>query len=248
MSRFLLTPRWLVAHAAVLAVAAACVALGLWQLDRLEQRRAYNSLLDRRFAMAPVPLDELLPPGSEPDDDAISYRRVQLHGTYDAEREVVLFGRTLDGRPGNHLLTPIVTGDDRGLVVDRGWVPIELDRPPVAEALPPAGEVALTGVLFPSEDRGASEDEPGPVSSIGSIDLARLSRQLPYRIGTLYLWLLEQEPVQSGSLPETIRLPERSEGPHFSYAVQWFIFATIALIGYGVIVRRELLGRRVRTG
>lgn len=214
--------------------------LGIWQLDRLEQRRTYNALLQQRLAMPPEPLDGVVGAGKPPTAAAVAYRRVEVRGTYDAEHEVVLFGRSLNGDPGNHVLTPLVAADGRAVIVDRGWVPGGLGPPP-GEAAPPSGTVRVTGVLFPSEEGGSFDPASGTISRV---DVAAIGRRLPYDVEPVYLWLLAQQPKSPSSLPVPPPLPELTDGPHLSYAVQWFSFAAVALIGYGVLIRRELRATR----
>src|SRR5688500_9981208 len=85
-------------------VAATCVGLGLWQLRRLDERRALNAtILDRR-STAPISIDDASSAG-EP------YRRADAGGTYDVEREVLLYGRSLDGEAGHQVVTPLVLAD-----------------------------------------------------------------------------------------------------------------------------------------
>lgn len=243
MSSLLRSPRWILLTLAVLAVAATCVALGLWQLDRLEQRRAFNRTVEQRLRLPPLPLHEA---GVVGRPDELRYRRVEVRGRYDASREIVLFGRTLEGTPGNHVLTALVLEDGSAVLVDRGWVPIELDDPPLADSAPPVGEITATGVLFPSEgeDPAATTGDTG-LKETGEVDLARIQAALPYELLPAYLWLQEQQPPQSLPLPQAVPFPDLTEGPpHLSYAVQWFIFATIAVIGYAVLLRREIGSER----
>jgi surfeit locus 1 family protein len=220
-------------------VATTCVALGLWQLDRLQQKRDLNAAARSGLAEPTLPIDAALPPSARPD--ALRYHRAIVTGTYDIDGEVILFGRTLDERPGNHVLTPLVLADGSAIIVDRGWVPPELDTPPVSEVAPPPGEVDVEGVLFasegdvPGQGRGASL--PG-VDTIARLDLARLQAQLPYPIAPVYL-LRQQPSASAASLPRPAPLPELSEGPHLSYAIQWFCFAAIALLGCAVLLRRD---------
>ena len=54
-----------------------------------------------------------------------------------------------------------------------------------------------------------------------------------------YLLLQEQDPAQTGDLPKTTELPALTEGPHLSYAIQWFLFTIIGLVGYSGLVRKE---------
>ena len=70
-------------------------------------------------------------------------------------------------------------------------------------------------------------------------DVARIAKQLPYPIVPAYVQLQTQQPPQSGIQPRVLPEPVLDEGPHFSYAVQWFIFTTIALVGYPLILRRK---------
>jgi len=240
MPRFLFSGRWLLGHVLVIAVAALFVRLGLWQLDRLEERRAHTRLVTERSAAVPAPVEDVVPPGG--DAGAVVYRSVEATGAFDTGREVILFGRTLEGRPGNHVLTPLVLNDGRAVIVDRGWVPIELDDPPIVDAAPPSGEVRVQGILFPSEP---PEESEGPTETIGRIDLGRLAEQLPYPVLPVYVWPVSQEPGQSGELPALVALPELEEGPHLSYAIQWFSFAVIGIVGWGLLLRRETRDRKV---
>jgi cytochrome oxidase assembly protein ShyY1 len=239
-ARALLTRRSILLVLVSLVVAVTCVRLGFWQLDRLHGRRAANALFEHRLALPPTTLDQVVPrqgPAAGP-----IYRRVTVHGAYDTADEVVLFGRELDGEPGNHVLTPLQTSDGRTLVVDRGWVPIDDDRPPVAVATPPAGPVDVTGILFPSEHGSDSASANGRVTRVGAIDLGLIGQGLPSPIESVFLQLRSQTPAQPGPLPRTVPLPVFDDGPHLGYAVQWFIFAIIALVGGVVLLRMELVG------
>jgi cytochrome oxidase assembly protein ShyY1 len=223
----------------VLAFAAGCIRAAIWQLDRLHQRRAFNAAVERGYTEQPGALDSMVRSGTTPDSDALAYRRVVVRGKYDTSREIVLYGRALGEQPGNHVLTPLVTENGRALVVDRGWVPVGMDQPPVPRAAPPTGEVEVTGVLFPSEGDlpGASGNQR--MTAVSTVDLAKLQEALPYRVYPVYLRLQSQVPEQPGALPRPIPRPALGEGPHLSYTIQWILFATIALVGYVVLFVRD---------
>jgi surfeit locus 1 family protein len=87
-------------------VAGVCVKLGFWQLDRLHGRRDVNARIRVGLAQPARPLSELL---AEHPATALGFRQTTVTGTYDTTDEVILYGRTLDGRNGNHVLT-IVAG------------------------------------------------------------------------------------------------------------------------------------------
>jgi surfeit locus 1 family protein len=236
MVRFLLRPRWLAGLGLVVLVVVSFTRLGVWQLHRLDERRAYEDLVASRLAAAPVPLEDVLAAGA--DADAIRYRRVTASGTYDTAHEVILYGRTQGDQSGNHVLTPLILDDGSAVAVDRGWVPFEDDRPPLADAAPPEGTVRVTGVLFPPEAETTAPPSPA-TTTFAKVDLGALAAQVPYELAPAYLLLGSQQPAPA-ALPLVAPLPDPADAPpHLSYAIQWFSFATIAVIGFVVLVRRE---------
>jgi surfeit locus 1 family protein len=197
------------------------------------------------LSASPEPVRTLLPDGVDPN--SVRYRHAEATGIYDIAREFVLYGRTQASQAGNHLLTPLVLADGSAIVVDRGWVPLGVNKPGAAEGAPPSGKIDVVGVLFTSEGDPPSSigNAPTAETTLPKIDLARIQSQLPYRVAPLYLLLQHQVPGQSGALPIPAPLPELSNGPHMDYAIQWFTFATIALVGFVVLALREGQGRSV---
>lgn len=230
--------------ALTLLVATTCVALGIWQIARLHQRQRFNAAVRAGLSAPPAPVETLLSDGVDPD--AVRYRRVVATGTYDTALEFVLYGRTQNSKAGNHLLTPLRFVDGSGILVDRGWVPLDVDEPGTAAAAPPPGDVQVEGVLVSSEGDppGVMGQADARVTTLSKVDLARIQSQLPYRIAPDYLLLQRQSPAQPDRFPQPASLPALSEGPHLSYAVQWFIFAAIAVAGFVVLALRE--GRDMR--
>src|SRR5215213_4926976 len=135
--------------------------LGIWQLDRLAQRHAFNSSLNTRMAQPALALT-----GTALDPDALEYRRVAVRGVYDHAQEIILRNRELDGTPGVHVLTPLrLSGSDAAVLVDRGWLPRDQADPAVRKAFAaPSGEVIVTGIARRSqEEAGGPQDPPlGP--------------------------------------------------------------------------------------
>ncbi len=239
MSRIVWSKRLVKLLAFALLIATTCVSLGIWQIARLHQAEQYNAAVRSGLSAAPEPVSTLLPNGVDPD--TVRYRHVEATGTYDIAHEFVLYGRTQADQAGNHLLTPLVLADGSAIVVDRGWVPLDVNQPGAAEGAPPSGEVSVVGVLFTSEGGPPSSigNAPTAETTLSKIDLARIQSQLPYRVAPLYLLLQHQTPGQSSVLPIPSPLPELSNGPHLDYAIQWFTFATIALVGFVILALRE---------
>lgn len=242
------TPRWIAGHVFALVGVVAFVSLGFWQLRRLAEVRTVNALISERLEAPETPVDVVLQNAGE-DLDAAAYRRVSATGVYAADEEVLLSTRSHEGVPGHHLLTPLVLRDGSGLIVDRGWVPLELDEPPVAEAA--AGrdgeEVTVSGILFPPQGEssfGPRTSEEGEVDYVGRVDIERLQRQVSPTLRGVYLLAQGQEPPPPGTLPLPGEPPELSEGSHLNYAGQWFLFGVVVLIGYPFLLRRALQDRR----
>ena len=128
-------------------------------------------------------------------------------------------------------------------------MPFALREPPVAEAAPPAGEVRVEGALLPS--RGppqgfwanlAPRNPPGKLTITTYPDTERLSAQMPYELLPVVLELSSQTPPQPGDLPVVLAEAPLNDGPHLGYAIQWFSFALIGLVGYGFLLRQTARG------
>jgi surfeit locus 1 family protein len=193
-------------------VATGCVLLGRWQLNRLAQRRARNAVLAARLALPPLPVGRAI------TADSAGQRRVLARGVYDFSAERTWPGRSFQGTPGVALVTPLRLADGSAVLVDRGWVPSP-DAFHVDHALYREADTAtVMGVaLIPPRGRG-------------DVNVAGF---LPFVIQ-----LETPEPPPDRGLPRRWPAPAFDDGPHLSYAIQWFSFALIALVGTAVLIRK----------
>jgi surfeit locus 1 family protein len=231
-----LTRSGIVATLAVLAVVALCLRLGFWQLDRRDQRLERNAAVAERMTATPVGLL------AAPTDTAgLIYRSATASGTYDHDRTIILGARSMNGIPGVHVLTPLRTADG-AILVNRGWVP-SADAATVDLALvsrPPGGEIA--GVLVPFPDVRLPRDPDGFRTRWFRLDGDAIRAQYPYRVAPLYLQTTgdpQVAPTAGVLSPQPLAPPTLDAGPHLSYAVQWFSFAAIFLIGWATLVLRR---------
>lgn len=242
MYAFLRRPKWIVSHVLIGALIVTMVVLGFWQLDRLSERRELNDQVENRLGQPLVDIGELASAGDgyEVGED-VRFRLATATGAYQLDDEVLVLNRSFDGAPGYWVLTPLLLDDGTALVVNRGWIPFRLEPgTPRPEAAPPTGDVTVGGMVRRTvEPEGIQSADPEGVvlDALARPDLERYQQQLDYPILPVYLQLELQDPA-AAELPATLPRPELDEGPHLSYSVQWFIFATIGIIGYPLTLRR----------
>jgi surfeit locus 1 family protein len=233
--------RWLTLSVALVVFVVACIELGLWQLRRNESRRHQNALATTNIALPEQPIETAV---SARPADRLPYLHVSARGHYDVSQELLLSGRALNDQPGWDVLTPLITADGRALIVNRGFVPLNLNKPGAAETRPPAGSVTVHGILLASEQRGlfgSAVPATGRLQTIPRVDVSRIGKQLPYAVFPVYMLLATQEPSQTGARPVAEPfVPDIEKGPHLGYAIQWFSFALAAMAVYAIGLRRAL--------
>jgi surfeit locus 1 family protein len=216
---------------AVLSVAVAAIGLGRWQLRRLRERRASNSILIDARQRPPIELTS----GGGPETPIDSGRRVVAHGTFQPRDEIVLRGRVQNDGPGLQVVTPFVLDSGGVLWVVRGFIASpDAVTPPDTIPPPIAGRVTINGLALAvpvTRDSGALLQHNGH-TSWQRLDRATLSR---LRAGSLPVYLLLAGDSTGPGQLATIPPPELTDGPHLSYAIQWFGIA-LAVLTFGVIV------------
>ena len=240
MYRFLLRPKWIVLHVVVLALVVTMINLALWQLRRLDERKSFNREVSSHLAIAPAPLDAVLQSGTEPA--SVEWRRVTATGTYEAGSQVLIRDRSLNGEAGFNVVAPLRLADGRFVAVERGWVPGETTTPPAA----PTGTVTLSGRLRVTQQKRHSWEKADPaegvLDTLNRVDVARLDRQIEGDAVPMYVEAVNSDPADNAV--SAIPAPALSDGPHLSYAVQWFLFTTAAIVGWVLAVRKHLADQR----
>jgi cytochrome oxidase assembly protein ShyY1 len=243
--RTLLSRRWLGLLVVFLVLAGACVRLGFWQLHRFQDHRAANAQVTHNVAAAPVPVQRLVTVGGTVDPDT-QWRRVTASGEYDVSRQLLVRQRPLDGANGYLVLTPLVTRSGTALVVNRGWVPAGASATAAPTVPPPpSGQVSVTARLRASET--APLHRPGlPAGQVMSIAVPAIAAELPYPVYGGYAELVEQKPAPAQSLAQ-LPIDQRSTALNLAYAVQWWLFAVIIVVGWFFLGRREAQEEHMRT-
>ena len=234
MYRFLLRPKWIAFHLLCLAVMAGMISLALWQLRRLDERAGFNDRVTEHLGTDPAPLADLL---SLPRDDA-EYRPAVITGEFVADREFLVVNVSQNGETGRNVVNAVELADGSLLIVNRGFVANGTAVPPA-----PSGTVEIVGLLKKSQRaRGGQTADDGSqtLTEIRRVDLAALAQQFPEHIvQPMYAEVrgyngLDREP---GIQP--IASPTLDDGPHLSYAIQWFAFTLCVGAGWVLAIRKS---------
>ncbi len=236
--------KWLFTTVLVVAGTAVCVRLGLWQLDRLDQRRLFNAQVESMRAAEGLDLNQEVPS----DIGSMEWRAVTVIGEYDFENQVALRNRYHDDQDqyGYDLITPLLFGGE-AVLVDRGWIPADGNAAPADwRKYDEPGPVTVTGQLRLGQDKpafgGVADAELTPAQPRlhfwNNLNLTRMSEQIPYRVLPVFVQPNvdpgdEQPPIPSQPVLEL------TEGSHLGYAFQWFSFAAILFIGYPFYLRKQ---------
>ncbi|WP_416446859.1 SURF1 family protein [Leucobacter sp. HNU] len=235
---FLRSRRWLGYFALFVIFAVACVLLGNWQFERRAEARAEINRLDANYYAAAVPIDEIVTDPARFDEDRMKWHPVLLRGEYVGDTYLAR-NRPGEGRVGSDLIQAFKLDDGRIFFIDRGWVPVDGNQA-VPKDLPrgPEGEIEVRARLRASEPAIAGRTSTGhTVASIDVPELIDLAGVTGEVYSASYGQLISETPsAKTGALPPK---PERDEGPHLSYALQWYVFILIALIGVGYAARQE---------
>jgi len=227
--------RQLLAALLGLITAAGCVRLGLWQLDRLRHVRFENDLKVARLSAPPAGAFGLL-------FGTRRFRRVTVTGTFDLEHQVVLVGRANNGAPGVDIITPIAPdAGGRPILVNRGWV-YSADAQTVD--LAKFGETAHTTITGWVDEFAMGGDGPARTASTPNgwrrLDVREIDRAFPFPIAPfLIVAQADSGATLRPDAPVRHPLPSVDAGPHQGYAIQWFAFALIALVGASIVIYQD---------
>ncbi len=240
----LFSRRWILTTLLVLVGVGVLARLGIWQLDRLEARRAFNARVSAQEVAPLLVLDSaaLKDPRLTESLKGMEYRAVTVQGEYDFSHQVALRNQSWGNEWGVHLLTPLhIAGSEHSILVDRGWIPAEAFKSGDWSAYDEPGNIRVHGIIRASQskpDFGKKNDPEGVLEAWNFANVERIQAQTPDALLPVYI---QQAPdpawtsLPYRSLPEV----ELTEGPHMGYALQWFSFAALLGVGYPFFIRKQ---------
>lgn len=211
------------------------ISLGFWQISRLGERRAFNDELRSRATTKPVDIAHL-----PSDTGAAHFRRVRLEGKFDFDHQLTLTNRTRNGSPGVNIVTPMrIAGRDTAVLVNRGWIYAPDGMTADLSKWPEPDSVAGEGFVENFHHRPGDPTLSRRPNAYRWMDHGVLSRTLPYPVSNFFVVMIAGGKPQNPNVPPRLDVPPLDEGSHMNYAVQWFSFAAISIIGMFLFVRRK---------
>lgn len=211
------------------------IALGMWQLDRSEQKRAFLKAQEQAATTETLHLSATI----ENNPEKLRYRNVEVAGRYDVAHQFLIDNQISDGKAGYFVLTPfILVGETKAVLVNRGWIPLNQDRSVLPDLQIKTTEAIISGRInnFPSVGiklAGAEIPTEGWPSIVQVVDSNVLAKKLGYPLFQFQIELAKELPdgYKREWHTSTIMQPEQ----HTAYAFQWFALAltlTILFIWY----------------
>lgn len=239
--RFLLSGAWIGGFIFCIIFSIATVFLGEWQMDRrMEKLDEINKIVDN-YDIDPVPYAEA---GHlfKNFEEQHKWTPVIVQGEYLEEDTLVARNRPRAGVPGFEVLVPFLTESGDRILVDRGWLPIGEDATaPGTVPAPPEGQARIIVRVVPGE---GTINRDAPAGQVASINLPTVNEQLDYDIAEEAYGLMAGESPQMDVVPQQMPEPQRDEGPHLSYSMQWFTFGLMSFVVWGWLAYQKAVRNR----
>lgn len=234
MYAFARRPRWIAGHLLATTLLVVFVLAGLWQLDRHGQRSSLNETVAMRSEL-PTLLAAAL---GDLDPVADEFRLIDVRGRWLLDEQVVIRNRSHNGVGGCHLALPLDPGSAPAVLVVLGWLPGPRCLTPEVQL--EDGPVTVLGRLRATETRGRfgpTDPAEGRLTSLARTDVGRIDQQVPVQLASMFVEAITVEP----NIPDlaVIDEPSLDGGPHLGYAVQWFLFFGVGLVGYPLVLRHQ---------
>lgn len=209
------------------------VSLGVWQLDRLGQKKAILADIEAGLAAEPRPLPPVI---DKPD--AWSFRPVIVTGILEHDREVFLYAPNLQGQVGYHVLTPLVRDQGSPVLVDRGWVPVDRKAAGTRSEGRIAGSVTLAGIARVPEMPGPFIPDPDRDERVWfAVDLESIASMMGLDLAPVIVQA--DDSPNPGGFPVGGQTRIDIPNNHLDYALTWFGLAVALTVIFVVYWRRR---------
>jgi len=212
--------------------------LGVWQWDRMLQKQAYNTMMAERWRMEPFDLTQNVLPA---DLSALEYRHIQAKGEFDYANQILISNQVYNSTAGYIVVTPFVLGDNRAVLVARGWLSAQQATPDQLALLEEPPDAPMIGLIRQSQAPRTGDSTPPAVAQREwyRIDVPAIQGQMPYRLDPAFIEQMPEQDRPFDQAPIRQEPPMLDDGNHLSYSIQWFTFALVLGFGYIMLVRQQ---------
>lgn len=212
-------PVWLTLF--TVTIVAMLLALGYWQMQRLNWKLDLIATRDAAIAADPLQTADLQ---TISDPSAVDFRRARIEGIFLPGKEVHVYASSTDGKAGYHVLTPLLTPGGYTLLINRGWVPPEKKDASERPDSLIAGPVAIGGVIRLPQGRGMFTPEDDLASNTAyAVDPAAFASRLGVAgIETRFYLVADRSSTPPGGIPLGGQLKPGLKNNHLIYAITWF--------------------------
>ncbi len=237
--------RWSGWLALVIVFSIACALLSNWQFSRRDEALAEMQQVAKNYDAPPVSIDSIA--ALESFNRVHQWRKVELDGHYLVENAVLVRNRPLNGQPGFLQLVPFQMTDGRLIAIERGWIASDSQYlAPKTYPLPSDDVQSVVVRLRPSE---SSMDRTAPQGQLATINIDALvkSEGIKDRIFSKMYGRVVSESIPPTKELRQLAKPELDEGNHLSYALQWIMFALMAMAALYWGIKKELEAQSGKT-
>jgi cytochrome oxidase assembly protein ShyY1 len=238
----LLQRRWIAGHLLALFMCVLFVGLGVWQFNRNTHKHQISAREKAAYAKAAPDVTTI---GAGAADGS----RAQARGTFDPAHETVLRNQIRGDNAGVDVLTPLRLPDGTAVLVDRGWVQASAQSGVTTDP-PPSGTALVHGLVRDSNPLSANDTIdhlPDGRLAVPRVDLAAIGATMPYKLRPVWIEAQAISPAPTGNAPSLPQPPPPDPVNHMEYAIEWFAFALIPLIGWPIALKRLARQRSAAT-
>ncbi|SFV36323.1 surfeit locus 1 family protein [Devosia crocina] len=224
----------------MLALCAACIFLGSWQMERLAEKEALIAAVDQRLGSSPIPVPGVATWGLL-DTGNLVYQPVEMTGTYRYTQTLTVFTSLADPKgqysgPGYWVLTPFELVGGGAVFINRGFVPQDMQRAALDGDLHGDDPVTVTisGLLRSPEPAGMMTPEPDMSNRIEWVrDPQRLAAMVDPALAPIAPFYVDLPSQGEGVLPQGGETVVSFPNNHFGYALTWYGFAIVGVVMLG---------------
>ena len=212
------------------------VFLGIWQLDRMEQKQQRLDSIAQKYTTAPMHPFDVAEQWQDVRDVPVQFR-----GELQATQLIFLDNQISNGTSGYDVLVPVITRG-RPVLVNLGWVAASASRAELPTVELPTGQVVIEGVIIQpglnpliNETQQQFNDFPLRVQQI---DIPLFNQQWASRLPDMVVELLSSQPQMSRFVTNwqpVVMSPQK----HLGYAIQWFGLAIAAVVIFIIVLIRR---------